>query len=99
MVALSLPNADKADHTHRHRHCLFGLHPARRDGHVDSKQRWGWTATMTKKVTAIPVLTERLPTGAVAQRYGKSALRFENATMGKPFVAVNTYRLPSRYCD
>jgi hypothetical protein len=27
---------------------------------------------MTKKVTAIPVLTERLPTGAVAQRYGVS---------------------------
>jgi hypothetical protein len=31
-----------------------------------------WTATMTKKVTAIPVSTERLPTGAVAQRYGVS---------------------------
>jgi hypothetical protein len=27
---------------------------------------------MAKKVTAIPVLTERLPTGAVAQRYGVS---------------------------
>jgi hypothetical protein len=27
---------------------------------------------MTKKVTAIPVSTERLPTGAVAQRYGVS---------------------------